>query len=178
MTGSIETARLRLRPVRAEDAALLPDLVGPSVGAMTASWSYPFTSEMADARVAQTLVLNRDGTQFNRLIESRDGLPMGWLGVAQRIDAQRSGMLGYWLNDRFHGQGYLTEALQAFVPAAMASMRLERLEAGARPDNAASIAALSRLGMHFTGQRLHFVPARDCEELTNFYAMDRAPNAS
>lgn len=168
----IETARLRLRPVRRDDAVLLPALVTPTIGAMTASWTHPFTPAMAEQRVADTLLANTAGLQFNRLLLLRgEDTPIGWLGVARRSDEVESGMLGYWLNDAWHGQGYLTEALQAFVPAAIAALNLRMLEAGARPDNAASIAALQRLGMRFTEQRPHYVPARDCEEPTNFYAL-------
>ena len=169
---AIETTRLRLRPVQPADAALLPGLVTEKIGAMTASWPWPLTREAADRRVAETIAANADGGQFSRLIEHRaDGAPMGWLGVTRRSADPQSGMLGYWLTDAFHGKGFLTEALQAFVPAAIAVLALQRLEAGARPDNAASIAALQRLGMRFHEQRLHYVPARACEEPTNFYRL-------
>lgn len=168
----IETARLRLRPVTPADAALLPGLITPTIGAMTASWAYPFTPAMAEQRIAETLAANAENRVFNRLMEERaTGAAMGWLGVARSSSALHSGMLGYWLNDTWHGKGYLTEALQAFVPAAIKALELQRLESGARPDNAASIAALTRLGLRFTEQRLHYVPARDREEPTNFYAL-------
>lgn len=168
----LETERLRLRPVQHADASLLPRLVTAKIGAMTASWPYPFTPAMAAQRVAAAIAANAEGRVFNRIVEQRsDGAPMGWLGVVRNTADPNSGSLGYWLNDAFHGRGFLTEALQAFVPAAIAELKLYRLEAGARPDNAASIAALERLGMRFTEQRLQYVPARDAEEQTSFYAM-------
>jgi RimJ/RimL family protein N-acetyltransferase len=176
MSG-LETGRLRLRPVRADDAAILPALVTAKVGAMTANWAYPFTPAMARQRVAEAIAANAEGRVFNRLVEQRDdGAPMGWLGVVRSSADPQTGSLGYWLNDAYHGKGFLTEALRAFMPAAVAALGLRRLAAGARPDNAASIAALERLGMRFVEQKLHYVPARDAEELTSFYAMDIGAN--
>lgn len=171
----IKTARLRLRPLRTEDAHLLPTLITPMIGAQTANWIYPFATTMAEERVTQALTANAAGRAFNRLIESRTAaVPMGWLGMVLLDGSQqagrRIGSLGYWLTDTFHGKGYLTEALAAFVPAAVTALRLQRLEAGAQPQNAASIAALTRLGLRFTEERLHFVPARNREEPTAFFA--------
>lgn len=168
----LETARLRLRPLQPDDAVLLPDLVTPAVSALTANWRHPFTPAMAQERVAQVLADNAAGQGFNRLMERHiDDMPMGWLRVTLSAGEMRTGSLGYWLNDAFHGQGYITEALPVFVRAAIEALKLERLEAGAQPENAASIAALMRLGLHFTEARMHFVPARERAELTNFYAL-------
>lgn len=172
MTALIETARLCLRPVRAEDAGALPALITPMISQWTASWCYPFTTAMAEERVAATLADNAAGTGFNRVLtEAADAQMIGWFRVTRDAQTPRAGSLGYWLAESVHGRGYLTEALPVFVQAAIAALKLERLEAGAQPANTASIAALTRLGMAFIEQRPHYVPARGREEPTNFYAL-------
>jgi ribosomal-protein-alanine N-acetyltransferase len=169
----IETARLRLRPVRQTDAALLPSLITPVISRWTANWIYPFTAAMANERVAATLADNAASTGFNRVLtDKEDGRVIGWFRATLVSETPRTASIGYWLIDAVHSRGYLTEALPVFVQAAIAALKLERLESGAQPENAASIAALTRLGLRFIGQRQHYVPARDREELTNFYAMD------
>lgn len=171
--GVIETARLRLRPLRPEDAAILPALVTEKVSALTANWLYPFTPEMAEERVAKTIAANDAGTFYNRIIENRnDSRPMGWIGIALINPVTRTGSLGYWLSDDFHGHGYITEALRPFVQAAIDALQLEEVEAGAQHRNSASIAALLRLGMTYTGDRMIFVPSRQRESLTAFYRLD------
>lgn len=179
MTAVLQTARLRLRPVRADDAAALSDLVTPMISQWTANWRYPFTPAMAEERIATTMADNAAGTAFNRVLVDRiDDQFIGWFRVTLTSPDPRTGSLGYWLNDAFHGRGYLTEALPVFVTAAIATLRLDLLEAGAQPQNTASIAALTRIGMRFSGQRLHHVPARDRSEPTNFYLFDCGPTAS
>lgn len=168
----LDTARLRLRPVRAEDAMLLPGLISPVISQWTASWVYPFTAPMAEKRVTSTLADNAAGTGFNRVLtEKETGRFIGWFRITLESENPRTGSIGYWLIEAMHGRGYLTEALPVFTQAAITALRLERLEAGARPDNAASIAALERLGMQFTEERMHYVPARGVEEPTSFYTM-------
>jgi [ribosomal protein S5]-alanine N-acetyltransferase len=172
----IDTARLRLRPVRQADATLLPDLITPVISRWTANWIYPFTRAMAEERVASTLTDNAAGIGFNRVLTDKaDGRLIGWFRATLLSEAPRTASIGYWLIDAVHGRGYLTEALPVFVQAAVAALNLERLESGAQPENAASIAALTRIGLRFIGQRPHYVPARDREEPTNFYAMDCTP---
>lgn len=168
----LETARLHLRPVQPEDAALLPGLITPVISQWTANWIYPFTAAMAQERVASTLADNAAGTGFNRVLtEKETGRFIGWFRVTLGSETPRTGSIGYWLIDTMHGRGYLTEALPVFAQAAIVALGLERLEAGAQPGNTASIAALTRLGLRFIGLRQHYVPARNREEPTHFYAM-------
>ena len=151
---------------------MLPDLITPVISRWTANWRHPFTSAMAEERIAATLADNVAGLGFNRvLLDKGDDCLIGWFRVTLTSDNPRTGSLGYWLIDAVHGRGYLTEALPVFVQAAVVALKLERLEAGAQPGNAASIAALKRLGMQFTDERMHFVPAREREERTAFYAL-------
>lgn len=175
----IETARLRLRPPRPDDAGSLAALISPKVSAFTATWPYPYSAAMARDRLAAATAAQAQGSGFYRAVALQgDDAMIGWLAIGMADDPLRTGVLSYWIGEAFHGQGYLGEALPPFVQAAADSLGLARITAGARPDNAASIAALQRLGMHKTGEGLHFVPSRNREELCVFYALDCSKAAS
>ena len=173
---AIETPRLALRPPQPGDAAVLAALMTPEVSRWVATWPHPFSEAMAAERIAEAEAAVREGRGFHRLIALReDGAVMGWLGIALIHEAPRTGSLGYWLGTAFHGRGYIGQALPVFVSAAAEALRLERLEAGVQPANAASLAALKRIGMTFVEERMHFVPARRREEQTAFYALSFRP---
>ncbi|HEX6958780.1 MAG TPA: GNAT family N-acetyltransferase [Ferrovibrio sp.] len=169
----IATTRLMLRPPQLGDASALARLMTEDVSRWTAAWPYPLSEAAAREKLRETLAAMAAGQCFARAI-ARPGHDdaIGWLGVALIASAPPTGSLGYWLGAAFHRQGYLSEALPPFVQAAIAVLRLSRLETGVQPANAASLALLRRLGMRFVETRMHHVPARRREELTAFYAMD------
>ena len=168
----IATPRLALRLPQPGDAAAIAALMTAEVSRWVASWPHPFSTAMALERIIQAEKAMQEGRSFYRLMTSReDGVVMGWLGIALVRDEPRTGSLGYWLGTAFHGHGYIGEALPPFIDTAKSALRLERLEAGVQPANAASLAALKRIGMTFVEERMHWVPARRREEQTAFYAL-------
>lgn len=173
MSGIVETARLRLRPLRLEDASDVSRLMTPNVSRWVATWPSPFSVEAATERLTRAIAGNANGTAFSRVVERKsDGAFMGWLGIAVIDDDKRVGSMGYWLGEPFHGQGYLTEALPPFVTGAVAALRLNHLDAGAQVDNRASRAALERIGMRFVEERMDQTPIRPDPELCAFYRLD------
>jgi ribosomal-protein-alanine N-acetyltransferase len=54
--------------------------------------------------------------------------------------------LGYHIGEPYAGQGYMTEGLRLMLRFAFANLKLHRLEANIQPENAASIALVSRAG--------------------------------
>lgn len=170
---SITTARLVLRLPMLADAPALSVLMTEEVSRWTASWPFPLPEAEARKKLQAALDAMEAGRGFTRIITRReDGCPMGWLTIALVETTLRTGGLGYWLGTAFHRQGYLSEALMPFVQAAVAALNLARLETGVQPANTASVALLKKLGMDFIGARMHYVSARDREEMTAFYAME------
>lgn len=171
----IETARLRLRPLRLEDAAVVSSLMAPNVSRWVATWPSPFSIAAATERLGRAIAANAAGTAFSRMAERKaDDALMGWFGIAVMDEEARIGSMGYWLGEAFHGQGYLTEALPHFVAGAIGALRLKHLDAGAQVDNHASRAALERIGMHFVEERMDQTPIRPDPELCTFYRLDCA----
>ena len=60
----------------------------------------------------------------------------------------RTAELGYWIDTRATGRGYLAEAGPAIIELAFTHLGFARLTCRCHPDNARSIAAARRLGFH------------------------------
>jgi RimJ/RimL family protein N-acetyltransferase len=60
---------------------------------------------------------------------------------------------GIWLNARYHGQGYGTEAFGEKIQFAFVDLHLRRLENGFFKGNDASLALQQRFGYQLEGER-------------------------
>lgn len=60
--------------------------------------------------------------------------------------------IGWWLAPRYWGRGLATEAAQAALRDAFDRVRLDRIVSIARPENAASIRIMNKLGMKLEGE--------------------------
>ena len=81
-----------------------------------------------------------------------DGALAGALTLSQIVLGPfRSAYCGYYAFTPHQGRGLMTEALDATVRYAFATLRLHRVEANVQPDNAASIALVRRCGFRLEG---------------------------
>lgn len=158
----IATARLRLRPPRPEDAPAVAALMTPGVSRWMASWPVPFTTEMAAARIAQSLDAVAAGRSLICVVEHRGALA-GWLGGG-RIAGMDRVSFGFWLGEPHHGQALMQEAAPAYVAALRAHLAPGSIEAACQPDNRASARVLAACGLKRVGTRMQHAPARDREE--------------
>lgn len=73
------------------------------------------------------------------------------LGQIRRGVAQ-SGVIGYWLGEKFAGAGYMGEAVGVIKHHAFGALGLHRLEATCIPDNERSIRLLKNAGFELEGR--------------------------
>jgi ribosomal-protein-serine acetyltransferase len=67
--------------------------------------------------------------------------------VGLEIDQrQRSGEIGYWLDQDLQGRGIMTRSVQAVIGACFGDLHLHRVEILCAPENARSCAVARRLG--------------------------------
>ncbi|TQR19111.1 GNAT family N-acetyltransferase [Psychrobacillus vulpis] len=59
--------------------------------------------------------------------------------------------IGYYLDKRQNGKGYMTEAVKLAVDYGFKELKLHRIEAGVMPHNKASIKVLEKAGFHKEG---------------------------
>ncbi len=149
---SITSARLILRRLCDSDAGPLFEIFSDEK--VMRYWSAPAWRDHDDAmRSIKSHNEPIAKSQLIRLGIERRSVP-GVIGVCtlHKIDTQcRRGELGYALNSAFWGQGYMEEALRAFVSEMFRFFSLHRIEADIDPENAASARCLARLGFRLEG---------------------------
>lgn len=95
----------------------------------------------------------RDGMLLPFVIEV-DGRLVGQMQLFDVLwGARRSGWAGYWLAREATGRGVATWALAALVDHALLEVGLHRIEVAIRPENAASLAVVGRLGLPEEGRQ-------------------------
>lgn len=172
------TPRLRMRPLHQSDARDMALLVTPGVSRWTASLPETLTADEAAERIGPIVQAMTAGDGVTLAIEPlRARRFIGWIGLSRLKTDPRRANLGYWIGESFQGRGWAREAAQAFLPAAWRWLDVDVIEAGAQPDNAASLAILRGLGMEPVGERMHYVPTRDRDELCHYFEARRPVRA-
>lgn len=145
---TLQTLRLRLRPVAASDAASLARLADDfDVVRMTTRMPYPYTLEDAEAFAARALTA--DPLHEATWVVADGAGPQGVLGFF--TDGGVAPELGYWLGRAVWGRGYAGEAVSAALDWADRVWRKPCLLAGCYVDNPASRRVLEKSGFLTTG---------------------------
>lgn len=144
---TVTTRRLVLRPHRRTDADAITQSMGDfEVVRMLARVPLPYDRQDA----------------LDWLSRAASGVTPDWcLAITTNGDAHigvvaidfRHGQwhLGYWLNRRYWGQGFVSEATSVVIERFFCRMPEEVLHSGAFADNAASLRIQTRLGFAVTG---------------------------
>ncbi|WP_030527717.1 GNAT family N-acetyltransferase [Phycicoccus jejuensis] len=151
-TPTLETARLRLRPFRPEDADALFTLMSDHV--VLRYWDAPpwRDRERAPAFVRACERVAENGSGARLVVERRsDGSFVGWCALAQYDAGYRSAVITYVLRQDAWGQGLATEAGSALLDWAFATLDLNRVQGEADTRNPASRRVLERLGFVHEG---------------------------
>jgi RimJ/RimL family protein N-acetyltransferase len=147
LPAALETARLRVRPVAAED---LRDLLAVNGDAeVTRFLPYATWKDMTDAEAWLTRMnaLQAGGTALQLVVERRDPKRVIGTCLLFRYDeGSARAELGYVLGRDHWGGGWMREALCAVLDGAFGAMGLRRLEADVNPRNEPSQRLLERLG--------------------------------
>jgi ribosomal-protein-alanine N-acetyltransferase len=172
----LESARLMLRLAGPDDAAEIAGLVDETIGAMTATWSFP----MPVAAVRERLERSQAGLATGGVLpiaptlkQATDGHPagsiVGWLRFGPDTEDPDTISLGYWTGAAFRRQGYIEEAVRAALPVAARHFGVSRISAGALLRNPASLALLAKLGMEPVAERPSHSSARGISEMCRFF---------
>ena len=146
-TAAIRTDRLVLRPLT--DADVLPLFAIHSDPMAMRFWSAPLWKDEERGRVMVARDLDAGLTDHLRLGIERtaDAHLLGTCAFFDINDPCRRAELGYMLDSHAWGQGYMQEALTAFISFGFEQLNLNRIEADTDPRNQRSMQLLQRL--HF-----------------------------
>ena len=78
-----------------------------------------------------------------------DGVFAGQLTVTNIVGGSaRWAQVGYWVDRRYAGQGVIPTAVAMVVDYCLLELHLHRIEVAIRPENAASLRVVEKLGLH------------------------------
>lgn len=148
----LETERLALRWLTISDAPfILPLTTQPS-------WLRNIGDRgVRDLPTAEGYILNGPRASYAArgfglwcMERKEDAAPVGICGIIKR-ESMEHPELAYAVLEKFHGQGYASEAALATVRYAEETLGIARLSAIVNPENAPSIRILEKAGMRYEG---------------------------
>jgi [ribosomal protein S5]-alanine N-acetyltransferase len=150
----LETERLILRWLSAEDAAFILELVNDP------AWlRFIGDRGVRTLEDARNYILNGPVAMYRRvgfglyLVElKQSATPIGICGLIKRADLEDVD-IGFAFLPAFHGQGYAYESASAIMNFAQNTVGLNHVVAITAPDNRRSIALLTKLGLSFVDLR-------------------------
>ena len=141
MNEMLETERLLLRPVSADDlphiAALMADY---DVVKNLSTAPHPYT--LADAEAFFARPRESEAHDF-AIIRKSDGELIGKIGMRAKDGVFE---MGYWIGKPRWGHGFATESARRVLAFGFNELKLERIVAGWFEDNPASGRVLEKLG--------------------------------
>lgn len=176
--GPIRTARLLLRPFRAEDAPALVRLLDErDIAKTTGNIPHPYTMADAERFLEARRDPSRTGDTF-AITLADSGELVGGIGIAVTREHRRA-ELGYWISIPCWGRGYATEASRAVVDYAFATFDINRIHACVFGNNPASARVLVKVGMTDEGcSREHWSKWGELLDMRHFAILRRDHEAA
>ena len=155
----IQTPRLILRPVELGDAHLIYPLIAHSSALLRQwmSWAQSISFEGTCAFVQRGVTAWQSGLAEDLpmvMIRQADQVVIGVTGYNSSSN-MRQGMyeIGYWCDQAYQGQGYVTESVNALTRYALDGLGASRVIISMQIDNQKSKAVAERLNFSYEGQK-------------------------
>lgn len=151
---------LTLRPIRMRDAKQLERELMFNRGWLR-EWeaTLPGTFNHFDtkAMIRSLLAYSRAGGGLPMVLEV-DGNLVGQINVSGITHGSlSSASIGYWVAQRFAGRGLTPRAVALLADYCFVGLGLHRVEICIRPENAASLRVVNKLGFRFEGRRDRYI---------------------
>lgn len=153
-----------IRVIRSRDARVLQQLL-----AENRAWLEPWeaTYPGGGTAVPGSVPLRPAIRQLHRqqragqsvpFVMTHDGEVVGQLTVSDISGgALRSASIGYWVSEHVAGRGVTPTSVALAIDYCFSELQLHRIEVCIRPENAASLRVVEKLGMRFEGRRARFI---------------------
>ena len=163
----IETERLILRQYRLEDADdVVEGLNNINVTKWLAGAPYPYTKRDAEDFIKSSI----DGKLYNfAIVLKSENKVIGGTQLTNIDYYNGTAGGGIWINEKYHGYGYGTEAFGARIRFAFEVLGLRRLENGYFKGNEKSHQMQLRFGYHDEGIKRHRFISRATGEVQDEY---------
>lgn len=144
----LETERLILRPLDESDASAIFSMRSDADVMRYIREPQKNIRESVDWIRLVSSRWGAERTGFCALIERDSSAFVGWCGVWS-LEETGETEIGYAVAKPFWRRGFATEAARCFLQYAFSELDAERVVAVARPENAASIRVMEKIGMSF-----------------------------
>jgi [ribosomal protein S5]-alanine N-acetyltransferase len=146
MRLTLETARLVLRPLTAEDEPALAAVLGD---AETMRWyPRPYTGNEVHEWITRQMLRYPEGNGLLAMVEKQTGGLIGDCGVVwQEVEGRAELEIGYHVNRERWNQGFATEAAKAVMDYAFRQFDVGRVISMIRPENTASRRVAEKNGL-------------------------------
>ena len=150
---TIETARLLLRPFKANDKFEIKILAGnKNVSDTTLNVPHPYTLEMAEEWISSHAHDWQAKTRFTYAIVRKDTrILLGAISLAEIKGAEME--LGYWVGEPYWNEGICTEAVTAILNFAFADLNIQKVTAEHLSTNPASGRVMQKNGMAYVSSK-------------------------
>ena len=179
----LRTGRVGLRPLTVGDARAWSE-----VRRRNAEWLRPWEATVPPGDTSAPRTFRALVRDLRRQARERRALPFavtvddvfaGQVTVTNIVGGSaRWGQIGYWVDRRYAGQGVIPTAVAMVVDYCLTELKLHRIEVAIRPENAASLRVVEKLGfptvgyatgyLHIDGawrdHRLFAITAEECPE--------------
>jgi RimJ/RimL family protein N-acetyltransferase len=163
-TCELHTARLLLRTLRPDDATPLFALFNNwNVIRFLSAPPWPYSP--SDSRLFVNGVVARSPELGEEVLAiTLDGTFIGAISVRQRqpgpLQRGAGPNIGYWIGEPFWGQGFMSEALAAFVTYIFEATDTDAIYCGAFTENVASLRVQEKVGFVHDGNAALFSKPR------------------
>jgi polyribonucleotide nucleotidyltransferase/GNAT superfamily N-acetyltransferase len=147
----IETERLRLRPIRIEDAQDIIDIFSPEVN-KTLSYNEYHDIEKANEFVKECIEDIKLGVGISFIVESKDGKFLGSVSIDHFDKPELS--VGIYFRQEYWGQGFGFESMNAVVKWAESTYKYKYIEYGCLVGNEATIKIAEKCGGKIASKNL------------------------
>jgi [ribosomal protein S5]-alanine N-acetyltransferase len=149
---TIDTQRLRLRPLRMDDAKDFFEVWSDNEAMRYFSFQPMHSIAQAEERIASKLQFSADRRDLICVVELQStGEVIGDCALFNGVAHSQRAEIGFCLKRKHWGKGYMAEATEALIGHGFEQVGLRRLEADVDPRNQSSINLLERLGFKREG---------------------------
>jgi ribosomal-protein-alanine N-acetyltransferase len=157
---TLREGAVTLRPIRLRDSRLLEDQLLENRSWLR-KWeaTNPYAPMSFDTRasIRNLLAHSRDGNGLPFIVE-HDGELAGQLNVSSITwGSLSSATIGYWVGERFAGKSITPVAVALATDYCFYQLGLHRMEICIRPENAASLRVVEKLGFRYEGLRRRYI---------------------
>ena len=148
---------MELRPIRRRDVGPWREVRGANADWLARWEATPpegASAEITFAAMVRFLRAEARGGRMLPWVVTYEGRLVGQLTVGSiTMGSLRSGQVGYWVDRRFAGRGIIPTAVALAVDHGFRVVGLHRVEVNIRPENAASLRVVEKLGFRDEGLR-------------------------